>query len=183
MSAGGNVVSQRDENLLSGTAWSTLSKPHYSSGRRFTTPSLCQLRAIADVLLPGKEKNRFRGGDSLRHDAFLRCDGCKGVHRLVVIAPWLATAAIVDSTTTSVVGAIGRGHRKKDWSMYENLLAQIDTATRCGESLDTIDFKLIERAPLSKTEKAAVWMYAFSLQSPDEQRRLVREQLALARAA
>jgi hypothetical protein len=60
------------------------------------------------------------------------------------------------------------------------LLQQVDEAVGTGRSLDEIDEELITPAPVPKDQKAALWLYVFSYQSHEAQRRLVREGLMIA---
>lgn len=47
-----------------------------------------------------------------------------------------------------------------------------------GEHMDSINERIIDPAPLRDDAKAALWLYGWSLQEPDDQRRQARAILA-----
>jgi hypothetical protein len=64
--------------------------------------------------------------------------------------------------------------------MANQLFAEaIERATAAGTSLDAIDENIIEPAALSPRQKGALFLFAYSLRQPGEQRRYARESLAM----
>ena len=55
----------------------------------------------------------------------------------------------------------------------------IELATDAGRSLDAIDEEIIEPAALSKRQKGALFLFAYSLRQRGEQRRYAQESLAM----
>jgi hypothetical protein len=46
--------------------------------------------------------------------------------------------------------------------MSTSILSEIRRRMRHGDSIDDVDFEVIERSGLSPNEKAALWLYAWS---------------------
>ena len=64
--------------------------------------------------------------------------------------------------------------------MANELFAQaIERATAGGKSLDAIDEEIIEPASLSRGQKGALFLFAYSLRRRGEQRRFAQESLAM----
>ena len=58
--------------------------------------------------------------------------------------------------------------------MSGSLLVEIRRRMRRGDSIDDVDLELIERADLSADDKAALWLYAWSLVPRRRQRASAR---------
>jgi hypothetical protein len=54
--------------------------------------------------------------------------------------------------------------------MRSSILDDIRQRMRHGDSIDDVDFELIERSGLSPDEKAALWLYAWSFVPRRKQR-------------
>jgi hypothetical protein len=74
----------------------------------------------------------------------------------------------------------GRSTTWGKWDMANQQFAQaIEQATVAGKSLDAIDEQIIEPAMLSKQQKGALFLFAYSLRRRGEQRRYAQESLAM----
>ena len=66
-------------------------------------------------------------------------------------------------------------HRRPSLTMYRDEVAGL---IRGGESFGVVESTIDELADLTTDQKAALWLFAFSLRDPGEQRRDARAHLA-----